>query len=72
MSVLGLCCCSMAFSSCGEQGLLSSCSVWHSLVEHKLSACGLQWLAFPCGTQAFGMWASVVAACKLSSCDSQA
>ena len=28
MAVLGLGCCVWAFSSCGEQGLLSSCRVW--------------------------------------------
>ena len=30
MSVLDLCCCIQAFSSCGEWGLLSSCSTWAS------------------------------------------
>ena len=28
LTVLGLCCCAWAFSSWGEQGLLSSCGVW--------------------------------------------
>ena len=28
---LGLCCCSWAFSSCGNEGLLSSCGAWVSL-----------------------------------------
>ena len=30
LSVLGLCCCAQAFSSCGEQGLLSSSGAWAS------------------------------------------
>ena len=52
-----------AFSSCGEQGLLSSCNVWASLVavaplivEHGLE----------------GMWTSVAAVHELSSCGLQA
>ena len=62
MAVLGLCCCSMAFSHCGVQDLLSSCSAWASHCP-----------GFPCcGTQALCMWASVVAECRLSSCDSWA
>ena len=28
LAVLGLCCCMWAFSSCGEQRLLSSCGAW--------------------------------------------
>ena len=28
LAVLGLCCCTWAFSSCSGQGLLSSCSMW--------------------------------------------
>ena len=35
LAVLGLCCCTQAFSSCGKQGLLSSCSTQASLVEHR-------------------------------------
>ena len=27
LATLGLCCCTLAFSSCGEQGLLSGCGV---------------------------------------------
>ena len=53
MAALGLHCCARAFYSCGEWGLLSSCSEWERLIavisivlEH-----GLQ-----------GAWASVVAA----------
>ena len=52
-----------AFSSCGEQGLLSSCNVWASLVavaplivEHGLE----------------GTWTSVVALHELSNCGLQA
>ena len=39
---LGLGCCAQAFSSCGEQGLLSSCGAWAShcggflVAEHAL------------------------------------
>ena len=46
-----------AFSSCGEQGLLSSCGAW-------VSQCG----GFSCwGAQTLGTWASVVEAHGLSS-----
>ena len=38
LAVLGLWCCTWAFSSCGQQGLLSGCGVWAS----------------PCGEQALG------------------
>ena len=42
-----LCCCMRTFSSCGEQGLLSSCSA-------QASHCG----GFPCwGVRALGVWA---------------
>jgi len=30
LAALGLCCHARAFSSCGEQGLLSSCGMWAS------------------------------------------
>ena len=30
LAVLDLCCCARAFSSCGKQGLLSSCGAWAS------------------------------------------
>ena len=30
LAALGLCCCTWAFSSCGEQDLLSSCRAWAS------------------------------------------
>ena len=49
LAVLGLCCCTRAFSSCGERGL-RFVVVWGlliavaSLVEHGLQACGLQQL----------------------------
>ena len=47
--MLGLCCCTQAFSSCGEQGLLFIAVhglfiAVASLVEHSLWACGLQYL----------------------------
>ena len=49
-------------SSCGEQGLLSSCGAW-------VSHCG----GFSCcGAQTLGALASVAAACGLSSCGSRA
>ena len=50
LAVLGLRCCTRAFSSCGERGLLllqsmgskhtgfSSCGTW--ALEHRLSSCG--------------------------------
>ena len=54
-----LCCCLGAFSSCREQGLLSSC---HSGASH----CG----GFSrYGAQSLGSPASVPPACRLSSCD---
>ena len=56
LAVLGLCCCTWAFSGCSEQGLLSSCRAW-------ASHCG----GFSCGAQAPGTRASVTAACMLSS-----
>ena len=40
-AVLGLHCCTWAFSSCGEQGLLSSCSGWASQLG-GLSSCSTQ------------------------------
>ena len=56
-TVLGLCCCAQAFSSCDERGLLSSCGMWASHFS-GLSCCKA-W--------ALGMWASVTVACRLSS-----
>ena len=45
LAVLGLCCCTRAFSSCSEQGLLSSCSAQASLVaEHGLLGAWAQYL----------------------------
>ena len=50
MAVLGLCCCTQSFSSCGKWGLLSRCGVQashcigFSVAEHGLQACGLQQL----------------------------
>ena len=57
LAVLGLCYCTWIFSSCSEQGLLSSCRAW-------ASHCG----GSSRGAQALGMRASVIAACLLSSC----
>ena len=60
-AVLGLYCCSLAFSSCGKPALPSSCTAVASLVEHGLkgmqasavaargfSSCGT-WASLPCG-----------------------
>ena len=53
MAVLGLCCCLWAFSSCKEQGLLSSC-------------CAAHFCSFSCcRAKALGVQASAVAACRL-------
>ena len=60
--MLGLCCCSQAFSSYGEWGLLFILvhgfliAVASLVVEHGL----------------LGVWDSVVAACGLSTCGSRA
>ena len=60
LAALGLRCCAQAFFSCGERGLL--------FVEvHGL----LIAVASRCGALALGTWASVVAACELSSCSMQ-
>ena len=74
LSVLGLCCCARAFSSCSERGLLFVAVrrlliVVASLVEeHRLQACGLQqlWHAgfSSCGSRALEH--------RLSSCGSRA
>ena len=58
---LGLCCCMWVFSSCREQGLLSSCSVWASHCS-----------GFSCETPALGAQASVVVKHGLSCCGLQA
>ena len=48
LAVVGLCCCSWAFSNCGEQGLLLIrvygllIAVASLVVEHRFSVCGLQ------------------------------
>ena len=49
LAELGLRCCTWAFSSCCEQGLLCSYSVWTSYCS-----------GFSCGAQAPGMQASIV------------
>ena len=62
LAVLGPCCCTPAFSSCGERGLLFRCGAW-------ASHCG----GFSCcRARALSAWASVVVACGLSSCGSRA
>ena len=56
LTVVGLCCCMKAFSSCNKRGLL---------------CCGARashFSDFSCGPQALGAWASGVAAHGLSSC----
>ena len=53
LTVLGLCCCTQALSSCGERRLLSTCTVW-------ASHCG--------GFSCCGVRASVVMAHGLSCC----
>ena len=62
LAVLGLRCCMWAFSSCGEWGLLfiALCGLFIAVV----SLCCRAW--------ALGVRASVVVACGLSSCGSQA
>ena len=55
-------CCSQAFSSCGERGLLFI--VVHGLLIVVASLCYRAW--------ALGVWASVVVARGLSSCGTQA
>ena len=50
------CCCNLAFSSCSEQGLFSSCGAWAS---HRSGFCCF-------GALAVGYWASVVMVHRLS------
>ena len=47
LAVLGLCCCTWAFPSCGRWGLLSSCGAWAPYCRGF--SC--------CGAQASGTWA---------------
>ena len=61
MAVLGLRCCTRAFSTCGERGLL--------LVAVRMLLIAV---ASRCGAQAIGTRASVVVAHRLSSCGSWA
>ena len=54
LSVLGLCCCEQAFSSCGKQELLPSYGVWASNCC-DFSCCrtwALRHAGFICGTRA--------------------
>ena len=60
LAVLGVRCCTRAFSSCGQRGLFF------------VAVCGLIAVASHCRARALGLRASVVAACGLSSCGSQA
>ena len=62
MAVLDLCCCTRAFTSCGEWGLLFVAV--HGFLIEVASLC--------CGARALGTWASVVVARGLSSCGSWA
>ena len=61
MAVLGLRCYAWAFSSCGEWGPLF-------IVMRRL----LVAVASRCGAWALRVWASVVVACRLSTCGTQA
>ena len=62
LAALGLCCFMRAFSSCSEQGLLSSCGA-------RAAHCS----GFSCcKARVLGAQASAVAAHRLSSCGSQA
>ena len=62
LAALVLRCCTRAFSSCGERGLLFVAV--HGLLIAVASLCR--------GAQALGMRAAVVVACGLSSCGSRA
>ena len=66
---LGLHCCAQAFSSCSETSL-------ETRLRGLLCGCGVRASHyggfFCCGMQTPGAWASVVAACRLSSCGSRA
>ena len=61
LAALGLRCCAWAFPSCGEQR-----SLFVAVRGLPIA------VASRCGAQAPGTWASVVVACGLSSCGSQA
>ena len=62
----GLSCCVQAFSSCGEQGLLSSCVL--GLLVAVASRCS----GFSCcRAEALDAGASVVVSCGLISCGSR-
>ena len=61
LAVLGLCCCTRAFSSCGERGLL------FVAVRGLLIA-----VASRCRARALGTQASVVVVRRLSSCGARA
>ena len=62
MAALGLRCCTRAFSSCSERGLLFVAV--RGLLIVVASLC--------CGAWALGLRASVVVACGLSSCGARA
>ena len=61
LAALGLHCCTWAFSSCGERGLLFVVVRGHLIV-----------VASRCRARVLGMWASVVVARGISSCGSWA
>ena len=62
LAALGLCCCTQAFSLVAAKGATLRCSV-------RASHCGG---LSCCRAQALGAWASVVVACRLSSCGARA
>ena len=67
LAALGLRCCMRALSSCGQWGLLFIAV--HGLLIVVASHCS----GFSCcGAWALGAWASVVVACRLSSCGARA
>ena len=69
LAVLGLRCCPRAFSSCSEWGLLFVAVHRHLVAVHR----HLIVVAFLCcRARAPGAQASVVVACRLSSCDTRA
>ena len=67
LAMLGLCFFEGAFSSCGEQGLLSSCHVWASH-GRGFSCCGA-WALGQASFSSFGSWALEH---RLNSCDARA
>ena len=62
LAASGFHCCTWAFPTCAKWGPALPCSAWAS------HCCDFSC----CGARALGAWASVVAACRLSSCVTQA